>query len=93
MNKMGKYTGIVKNWNKSRGYGFIAMLKKERHLTQNRLVFVHRSNVKEDYTDLFEQQVVTFDLYKSEQGYVAQELRQIRSGYKLFSQVRRGSEF
>lgn len=96
--KLGRYVGIVKRWNPMRGYGFVCMLKGNRHITDNNLVFVYRNDVNEEYKNLFDQQVVEFDLYEihtddKKVQYKARDLRQIRSGFKIFSAVWRGSEF
>jgi cold shock CspA family protein len=97
-NKIGRYIGIVKRWDYVRGYGFIVMLKKHRDLTEQQLVYIHRNEIREDYKELYDQQVVEFDLYASpvnenKKTFKARELRQIRSGFKLFSSVSRGSKF
>lgn len=97
-NKIGRYVGIVKRWDHERCFGFIAMLSKDRHLTKEQLVFIHSDEIKEEYKNLFEEQVVEFDLYQNsindkKTAFKAREMKQIRSGYKLFSGVSRGSEF
>ena len=64
-NKKGRFTGIVKRWDPVRGYGFLSMLKKDRYQAQDSLIFIHRNEIKEEYKDLHEQQVVHFDLYEN----------------------------
>lgn len=97
-NKKGRFTGIVKRWDPVRGYGFLSMLKKDRYQAQDSLIFIHRNEIKEEYKDLHEQQVVHFDLYENHINankvtFKAKELKQIRSGSDYISVFGRGAEF
>lgn len=96
--KKGRFTGIVKRWDAVRGYGFLCLLKPDRYHAMDNLVFIHRSDIKEEYKELYEQQVVNFDLYenrinKNKVVFKARELRQIRSGSNYISVFGKGAEF
>ena len=59
-------TGIVKRFNKIKGYGFIAPDSGDDE------VFVHFSQIQmEDYKELKEGQRVRFELEKCERGFFA----------------------
>ena len=81
--KMKQVQGTVKWFNKEKGFGFINIENEERD------IFVHYSQIQiVGYKELFENDVVKFDLIEKESGLQAINVKKIKSnstniqGYK-----------
>lgn len=69
---MAKYTGTVKWYNMSKGYGFISCNEGDD-------VFVHHSQIKEKgpEKDLHEGESITFDIEEGEKGPMAVNVQKL----------------
>lgn len=65
--------GKVKWFNNAKGYGFIEYLEGED-------IFVHYSTIKQDgFKSLTEGQMVDFDLIKTEKGFQAKNVEEVKT--------------
>ena len=72
--KMKQVQGTVKWFNKEKGFGFISIENEERD------IFVHYSQIQiVGYKELFENDVVKFDLIEKESGLQAINVKKIKS--------------
>lgn len=72
--KMKQVQGTVKWFNKEKGFGFINIENEERD------IFVHYSQIQiVGYKELFENDVVKFDLIEKESGLQAINVKKIKS--------------
>jgi len=60
--------GIVKWYNKGRGYGFL-------QAEDNKDIFVHRSGLEDSHIELLEGQEVEFEVEQREKGPIAVKVR------------------
>jgi cold shock CspA family protein len=94
--KIGRYRGVVRTWDGRKGFGHMVMLNKNQIVGSSR-IFVHKSNINDDYQGLFVDEIVEFDLYLlTENGrkiFKALDVCKIRWGMHSNTAVRRGVSF
>jgi hypothetical protein len=96
LNKIGRYKGVVKDWNNRTGQGRMRTLKRNGYIG-NSSISVEKKEIKDDYQGLFVDEIVEFDLYiLTENGrkiFKALDVCKIRWGMHSNTAVRRGVSF
>ena len=83
---MKQVQGTVKWFNKEKGFGFINIENEERD------IFVHYSQIQiVGYKELFENDVVKFDLIEKESGLQAINVKKIKSNSTNIQGNKKGS--
>lgn len=95
----GRFKGVVKWYNTKLKYGFVTITPRKKDITRGAQIFIHENDIQDITKQLFEDEVVEFDVisktspYDGRISYKAVKVCKIRSGSGLFSGVCRGSEF
>lgn len=95
----GRFRGAVKWYSTKLKYGFVTITPKKNDITKGSQIFLHENDIQDKTKQLFEDEMVEFDListvspYDGRISYKAVKICKIRSGSGLFPGVCRGSDF